>query len=91
MGLLVDMARRGGNLRELSIPSLSNAWLISNFKTNRVQVFNCVIFKELLISLSACLKAKELVSDMLDGYEEACAEDIALEAAITVFGKKKQL
>ena len=28
---------------------------------------------------------------MLDGYEEACAEDIALEAAITVFGKKKQL
>ena len=91
LALLVDMAKREGNLRELTIPSLSNAWLNSNFKLNRVQVFNALIFKELLISLSACLKAKELVSDMLDGYEEACAEDIALEAAFTVFGKKKQL
>lgn len=58
---------------------------------NRYQVFNSLIFRELLSSLSSCLKAKELVSDMLDGYEEACAEDIALEASFTVFGKKKQL
>ena len=31
------------------------------------------------------------MSDMLEAYESACAEDIALEAAMTVFGKKKQL
>lgn len=54
-------------------------------------MFNALIFKELLLSLTACLRAKELVSDMLDGYEEACAEDTALEASFTVFGKKKQL
>lgn len=58
---------------------------------NRFQVFNSLIFRELLLALSACLKAKELVSDMLDGYETACAEDIALEASFTVFAKKKQL
>lgn len=31
------------------------------------------------------------MSDMIKSYETACAEDIGLEAAMTVFGKKKQL
>ena len=91
LSLLVEMAKRNGNLRDLSIPYFQNAWLSSVFKQSRVQIFNCLIFKELLISLTSCLKAKEVVSDMLDAYEEACAEDIALEASITVFNRKKQL
>ena len=41
--------------------------------------------------MAACLQVKELISDMLDAYEEACGEDTALEAAITVFDKKKRL
>lgn len=45
MGHLVDVAKRVGNLRELSIPPLPNAWLNSNFKLNRVQIFNCLIFQ----------------------------------------------
>ena len=45
----------------------------------------------MLKSITACLEAKELVSDMIGAYEEACVEDIALEASFTVFGKKKQL
>ena len=28
---------------------------------------------------------------MVEAYEGACAEDIALEAAMTVFSKRKQL
>ena len=48
-----------------------------------------MIFKELLKSITSCLEAKEVVSDMIDAYEEACAEDTALEAAFTVFNKKK--
>lgn len=90
-GLLVVMAGKDGNLKDLSIPSLNNAWLQSRFKDNRAQVFNCLIFKELLKSITSCLEAKEVVSDMIDAYEEACAEDTALEAAFTVFGRKKQL
>jgi len=85
------MARKDGNLKELTIPSLTNAWLMSSFRMNRVQIFNCLIFKEMLKSITACLEAKELVSDMIGAYEEACVEDIALEASFTVFGKKKQL
>jgi len=42
-------------------------------------------------SITSCLGAKEVVADMLDAYEDACAEDTALEAAMTVFSKKKQL
>ena len=91
LALLVHMARKDGNIRELTIPSLNNAWLQSSFKQNRTQIFNCLIFKELLKSITSCLEAKEVVSDMLDAYEETCAEDIALEASFTVFDKKKQL
>ena len=85
------MARRDGNIKDLSIPSLTNAWQKQIFTSNRMQIFNCLIFKELIKSISSCLEAKEVVSDMLEAYEEACAEDIALEAAMTVFSRKKQL
>ena len=40
-------------------------------------------------SMAASLAAKELMSDMLECYEEACADDVALEAALTVFSRKK--
>ena len=89
--LLVHMAKRDGNIKDLSIPKPQNSWLNNTFRNNRVQIFNCLIFKELLKSITSCLEAKEVVSDMLDAYEEACAEDIALEASMTVFSKKKQL
>lgn len=78
-------------MRDLDIPTIENAWLQTAFKLNRVQIFNVVIFKELLKQICSALAAKEIVSDMITKYEEACAEDIALEAAMTVFGKKKQL
>ena len=45
----------------------------------------------MLKSLAACLQVKELISDMLESYEEACGEDVAFEAAMTVFDKKKRL
>lgn len=85
------MAKKDGNLKELMIPTLTHPWLKASFKMNRVSIFNCLIFKELIKSISSCIEAKEVVSDMLDAYEEACAEDIALEAAMTVFSRKKQL
>ncbi len=56
---------------------------------NRVQIFNCLIFKEMVKSITSCLGAKEVIADMLEAYEGACAEDIALEAAMTVFSKRK--
>jgi len=83
------MARRDGNLKDLSIPTIENAWLETAFKLNRIQIFNVVIFKEMLRLICSTLAAKEIVSDMISKYEEACAEDIALEAAMNVFGKKK--
>mgnify|MGYP001018985630 CR=1 FL=1 len=89
LALLVHMARKDGNIKELSIPTLNNAWLQSSFKNNRSKIFNCLVFKELLKSITSCLEAKEVVSDMIDAYEEACAEDTALEASFTVFDKKK--
>ena len=89
LALLTHMARKDGNLRELTIPTLSNAWLMSSFRHNRVGIFNCLIFKEMLKAITSCLEAKEMVSDMIDAYESACAEDIALEASFTVFSKKK--
>ena len=61
------------------------------FRQNKVPVFNCMIFQELIKSIMACLGAKEVVSDMIEAYEDACAEDTALEAAMTVFDKKKML
>ena len=89
--LLVKIAKQDGDLRELSIPSLTNAWLQTSFKLNRVQIFNCLIFRELMKSIMQSLCAKELFCDMIESYEEACAEDIALEASLTVFSKKKML
>ena len=89
LALLLRMAKKDGNLKELMIPSLTHPWLKASFKMNRVAIFNCLIFKELIKSISSCIEAKEVVSDMLDAYEEACAEDIALEAAMTVFSRKK--
>ena len=78
-------------MKEMTIPTLQNAWLKSSLRLNRIQIFNCLIFRELLKSIAACIGAKEVVSDMLEAYENACAEDTALEAAMTVFSKKKQL
>ena len=77
-------------MREQTIPILQNAWLTSAFQLHRKQVFNVVIFKELLKSLVSVLSAKELVSDMLAGYEAACIEDTQLEASLAVFSRKKQ-
>ena len=88
---MVSLAKREGNFKDLNIPSLSNAWEISVFKQNRKKVFNALIYKEMLKSLAACLQVKELISDMLESYEEACGEDVAFEAAMTVFDKKKRL
>mmetsp|Transcript_40968 Transcript_40968/g.53667 ORF Transcript_40968/g.53667 Transcript_40968/m.53667 type:complete len:143 (+) Transcript_40968:1803-2231(+) len=88
---LVSHARKDGQIKDLTIPSVQNAWLKASLRLNKVQIFNSLIFKELLKSLTSCLGAKEVLSDMIEGYEQACAEDIALEAAMTVFGKKKQL
>jgi len=88
---LVKIARQDGNIKDLTIPSVKNAWLGSLLRVNRVSIFNCLIFRELIKSLASSLGAKEVMSDMLEAYESACAEDIALEAAMTVFGKKKQL
>ena len=88
--LLTVIARKEGNMREQTIPILQNAWLTSAFQLNRKQIFNAVIFKELLKSLVSVLSAKELVSDMLAAYEAACIEDTQLEASLTVFSRKKQ-
>ena len=87
----MKIAKKDGDLRDLTIPTLTNAWLNSSFKLNRVPIFNCLIFKELMVSIMQSLCAKELFCDMLEAYEEACAEDIALEASLTVFSKKKML
>ena len=86
---LVEKARSDGNIRDLTISNVTNAWLLQVFKQNRHQIFNCLIFKELVNSLRSCLEAKEMVSEMLEAYEQACAEDIALEASFTVLGRKK--
>ena len=91
LAALVQLARKDGQIRDLTIPSVQNAWLKSSLRLNKQQIFNSLIFKELLKSLTACLGAKEVISDMIGAYEQACAEDIALEAAMTVFSKKKQL
>ena len=88
---MVSLAKKEGKMRDLSIPSLTNAWEINNFKQNKKKVFNVVIFKEMLKSMAASLTVKELLNDMLTSYEQACGEDIALEAAMTVFDKKKKL
>ena len=89
--LLTAMARKDGNISELTIPTLGSPWLISAFQLNRKQIFNTVIFKELLKSLASVLSAKELVSDMLAAYEAACIEDTRLEASLAVFSRKRQL
>lgn len=36
LALLVHMARKDGNIKDLTIPTLNNAWLQSSFKNNRV-------------------------------------------------------
>lgn len=91
LALLVKLAKKDGNIKEMSIKDIQNAWLKNSLRLNRVQIFNCLIFKEMIKAITSCLGAKEVVADMLDAYEDACAEDTALEAAMTVFSKKKQL
>ena len=91
MAQLVRIARQDGNIKDLTIPTVKNAWLGSLLRVNRVLIFNCLVFRELIKSLASSLGAKEVMSDMIEGYEQACAEDTELEAAITVFGKKKQI
>lgn len=88
----VDYARRGGNIADLTMPTGTlNAFYRQSLKQNKVTIFNCMIFKELLKQLISCLGAKEVMSDMLEAYEEACSEDTALEASFTVFNKRKML
>ena len=91
LAALVQLARKDGQIRDLTIPTVQNAWLKASLTLNKYLIFNSLVFKEMLKSMTACLSAKEVISDMIGAYEEACAEDIALEAAMTVFGKKKQL
>ena len=86
---LVRMAQECGNLHNMTIPKLQNTWLISCFDLHKKQIFNVVIFKELLKSMVSCLAAKQLIADMLASYESACIEDTSLEAAMTVFQRKK--
>ena len=75
VSVLVSIARKDGDFKQLTIPTLKSSWLCAAFQQNRRLVFNIVIFKELLKSLVSLLSAKELVSDMLAAYEAASIED----------------
>lgn len=52
------MVQDSGNLQDLTIPNLNNTWLQSCFELHKKQLFNVVIFKELLKSLVSNLAAK---------------------------------
>ena len=69
LNLLVSLAKKESNFKDLSISSLRNNWEASYFKSNAKKIFNALIFKEMLKSMAACLSVKELISDMLDSYE----------------------
>jgi hypothetical protein len=86
---LINMIHEEGNLADLTLPKLHNPWFKNCFDLHKKQLFNIVIFKELLKALVACLAAKQVVADMLLSYEQACVEDTTLEAAMTVFQRKR--
>ena len=89
VSVLVTIARKDGDFKQLTIPTLQSTWLCAAFQQNKKLVFNIVVFKELLKSLVSLLSAKELVSDMLAAYEAASIEDTQLEASLAVFSRKK--
>lgn len=62
-----------------------NPNLIELYELQRKLVINILIFQEFLREISACFFTKELVSEMIEGYEKVLIEDLKFECALTTF------
>ena len=84
LSALVSRAKlANSNFSDLSIQEVPQSFE-DKYRQNRKLIFNILLFKELMKSLANTFNAKAKTDHMLQAYENAAAEDAALEAAITV-------
>ena len=65
-----------------------NPQLMEFYYRNKRMFLSVVIFQEFVKEIATMLIAKEMVVDMIEGYESCKREDIELESCIDMFSRE---